>query len=167
MGRKAKHITVSQTVTQLKQLHKQSAPHLRSRLQMLLLIKAGKAYSKQALADALGVNHNTAQSWKKAYEQGGIELLLSDKRGGKKQSLITLKAHQKLGERLSNPKTGFRSFSEIQNWLETEFNISAHYQTVHKYVKRKFGAKLKVSRKSHVLNSSAAEAVFKKPVPKI
>lgn len=164
MGRTAKIITVKETIAALRQLHKQSAPHLQPRIQMLLLIKAGKAYSKQALADALGVNHNTTQSWKKAYEQGGIELLLTDKRGGNKQSLITPKAHRQLKERLSNSKTGFRSFIEIQHWLETEFNISAHYQTVHKYVQRNFGAKLKVSRKSHVHKSTADEAVFKKPV---
>jgi transposase len=164
MGRTAKIITIRETVAALKQLHKQSAPHLQPRIQMLLLIKAGKAYSKQALADALGVNHNTTQSWKKAYGQGGIELLLTDKRGGNKQSLITPKAHRKLKERLSNPATGFRSFIEIQHWLETEFNIAAHYQTVHKYVQRNFGAKLKVSRKSHVHKSTADEAVFKKTV---
>ncbi len=35
------------------------------------------------------------------------------------------------------------------------------------YVKRKFGARLKVSRKSHVLKSPADEAVFKKSVRKI
>ncbi|MEJ0105393.1 MAG: hypothetical protein WDO19_23800 [Bacteroidota bacterium] len=38
------------------------------------------------------------------------------------------------------------------------------YHAVNKYVKRKYGARLKVSRKSHVLKSPAAEAVFKKPV---
>ncbi len=36
------------------------------------------------------------------------------------------------------------------------------YHAVNKYVKRKYGARLKVSRKSHVLKSPAAEAVFKK-----
>jgi transposase len=164
MGRKAKILVIKEASDKLKQLQKQSPLHLQPRIQMLLLIKAGKAHSKQELADALGVNHNSTQAWKTAYVKGGIELLLSDKRGGKKQSLITAKAHQKLQERLYNPKTGFRSFTEIQQWLQTEFDIEAHYQTVNKYVKRKFGARLKVSRKSHVRKDPAAEAVFKKPV---
>lgn len=166
MGRKAKIPVIKEAVDKLKQLQKQSAPHLQPRLQMLLLIKSGKAHSKQELADALGANHNSTQAWKTAYEKGGLELLLSDKRGGKKQSVITAKAHQKLQERLHNPKTGFRSFTEIQQWLLTEFGIDAHYQTVNKYVKRKFGARLKISRKSHVQKDPAAEAVFKNPVSK-
>ena len=39
------------------------------------------------------------------------------------------------------------------------------YHAVNKYVKRKFGARLKVSRKSHVLKDPAAEVVFKKAFP--
>lgn len=41
------------------------------------------------------------------------------------------------------------------------------YHAVNKYVKRKFGARLKVGRKSHVQKSPADEAVFKKPIFKI
>jgi hypothetical protein len=37
------------------------------------------------------------------------------------------------------------------------------YQAVNKYLKRKFGNKLKVARKSHIHKDPAAEAVFKKP----
>ena len=62
---------------------------------------------------------------------------------------------------LNNPKEGFRSFIEVQQWLASEFGIEMQYHAVNKYVKRKFGARLKVSRKSHVLKSPADEAVFK------
>lgn len=150
----------------LKQLHRGSLPHLRPRIQLLLLIKTGKAYCREHLANALGVDPNSAQNWKKRYELGGIEQLLSDKRGGKKQASINPKAHQALSKRLTNPKEGFRSFIEIQQWLEKEFGIEMEYHAVNKYVKRKFGARLKVSRKSHVGKDPAAEAVFKKPVRK-
>lgn len=167
MGRKVKIIQIKETVSELKRLHKQSAEHLRPRIQMLLLIKTGKAYSRLQLADALGVDPNSTQNWKKCYELGGIKLLLSDKRGGKKQAAVTTKAHRQLSERLHNPKTGFRSFIEIQQWLEQEFDIVMNYHAVNKYVKRKFGARLKASRKSHVQKSPADEAVFKKPVWKV
>ncbi len=71
---------------------------------------------------------------------------------------------QKLASRLNNAKEGFRSFIEIQQWLLNEFGIDMGYLAVNKYVKRKFGARLKVSRKSHMQKSPADEAVFKKPV---
>jgi transposase len=68
---------------------------------------------------------------------------------------------------LHTAKEGFRSFIEIQQWLQTECGVAMQYHAVNKYVKRKFGARLKVSRKSHVQKSPAAEAVFKKPVRKV
>ena len=92
--------------------------------------------------------------------------MLQDKRGGYKKSAITTQAKQALSNRLNNPKEGFRSFKEVQQWLATEFGIEMKYHAVNKYVKRKFGARLKVSRKSHVLKSPADEAVFKKPIEK-
>ncbi|MBP6431715.1 MAG: hypothetical protein KA319_08110 [Ferruginibacter sp.] len=49
----------------------------------------------------------------------------------------------------------------MQQWLLDEFGIDMNYHAVNKYVKRKFGARLKVSRKNHVLKSPADEAVFK------
>ena len=163
MGRNAKIIVVTESESELKQLHRSRAAHLKPRIQMLLLIKTGKAYSKQELADALGVNQNSTQSWKHNYEQGGIKQLLSDKRGGKKPSIITEEVHQKLSKRLNDPKRGFRSYIEIQQWLEEDCSIIIGYQALNKYVKRKFGARLKAARKSHVQKSPADEAVFKKP----
>lgn len=164
MGRNVKIIRVTETLSELKKLHRQSPTHLQPRIQMLILIKTAKAYSRKQLADSLGVDPNSTQSWKTRYELGGIKQLLTDKRGGKKQASITAKALQQLSKRLYHPKTGFRSFIEIQQWLQSEFNIVMNYHAVNKYVKRKFGARLKVSRKSHVLKSPADEAVFKKLV---
>ncbi len=64
-----------------------------------------------------------------------------------KQAAIAAKVHDALSKRLTDPKGGFRSFIEIQQWLSKEFDIDMNYQAVNKYVKRKFGAQLKVSRK--------------------
>jgi hypothetical protein len=90
--------------------------------------------------------------------------LLIENRGGNKKAQITPSVEKKLAKRLHDPKEGFRSFIEIQQWLLTEFNIDMQYHAINKYVKRKYGARLKVSRKSHVLKSPADEAVFKKPI---
>ena len=92
--------------------------------------------------------------------------MLKETRGGNKIATITAIANEKLANRLNNPKEGFRSFIEIQQWLEKEFKIVMDYHAVNKYVKRKFGARLKVSRKSHVQKSPADEVVFKKPIGK-
>lgn len=131
---------------------------------MLILLKQKGALSKDSLALMTGASSKSIQTWRTKYRNDGIKALLEETRGGKKEAAITDKVHQQLNKRLSNPRTGFRSFIEIQQWLQQEFDIVMNYHAVNKYVKRKFGARLKVSRKSHVQKSPAAEAVFKKPV---
>lgn len=156
-------IPIQESVSQLKGLQRQY-PGKYKVFQMLMLLKQRGAVSKNDLALLTGASDKSIQSWRTLYRSGGIAALLCEKRGGKKPAAITASVHQKLQGRLSNPKEGFRSFIEIQQWLQTQCNVVMNYHAVNKYVKRKFGARLKVSRKSHVLKSPAAEAVFKKPV---
>ena len=162
MGRPAKIITVKESLSELKQLHKRSASHLQPRIQLLILIKTGKAFSKQSLADALGINPNSAQNWKMRYEQGGMELLLCDKRGGFKKPIIDAVTDKAIKLKLSNPKDAPRSFKELQQWVDANYIPGINYQTLNKHVKRKYGAKIKVARKSHVQKDEQAVAAFKK-----
>jgi transposase len=156
-------VTVKQTAKELKQLQKQY-PFKTKMLSMLMLLKKQPEQTKISLSLQLGVSDKSIQIWRENYLNGGIELMLKDKRGGYKKAAIPPKVNQALSERLNNPKQGFRSFIEVQQWLAAEFGIEMEYHAVNKYVKRKFGVRLKVSRKSHVLKSPADEAVFKKPI---
>lgn len=155
-------IQVKESLKALKGLQKKHSSAF-SRLQMLILIKEGEIVSKDGLAQALSVSNKSVHTWRTKYMQGGIELLLEDKRGSK-QGLITEQVHQKLSERLNDSRDGFKSFIEIQQWLKKHFGIEMEYQAVNKYIKRKFGARPKVARKSHVNKDPAAEAVFKKTI---
>ena len=155
-------IQVKESVKELKLLQKKQ-PTSYSRLQMLLLIKEGEIVSKDGLAQALNVSNKSVHTWRTKYIQGGIELLLEDKRGGK-QGQITDLVHEKLSQRLNNGMEGFKSFIEIQQWLKKNFDIEMDYHAVNKYIKRKFWARPKVARKSHVNKDAAAEAVFKKTI---
>lgn len=68
MARPSKPIIVTQSLNELKSLHRQSPSHLQPRVQMLILSKQLKASGKYGLADALGVNHNSIQRWRKTYQ---------------------------------------------------------------------------------------------------
>jgi transposase len=50
------------------------------------------------------------------------------------------------------------------DWINEKFNLDMNYQAVNKYLKRHFGTKLKVGRKSHVNKDENAAALFKKTV---
>jgi transposase len=158
-------ISVKEKLSELRLLQKQY-PGKHKAIQMLILLRQKGLLSKEDLATMTGASTQSIHVWRTKYRNGGVEALLQENRGGHKKAAITNKVHQTLSKRLNNPKEGFRSFIEIQQWLEKEFGIEMEYHAVNKYVKRKFGARLKVSRKSHVRKSPAAEAVFKKPVRK-
>lgn len=160
----AKGVTliVKESIEEIKLLHSKAPIHLRSRYKMLLHILNG-CTGTNALAAKTGVSSNTISIWKRRYNSGGLEQLSSDKRGGDFKSDISIEDKKKIEQKLSDPKNAFTSFGQAQAWLKEELGIDKQYHAVNKYLKRNFGAKLKVGRKSHVKKDEAAVAVFKKP----
>jgi len=159
-------IKVKETSAQLRSLQKKHPSKFKP-LQMLVILLEQGALSQKVLAAMIGSSDKSINKWRKVYLSGGVALLLEEHRGGHKEAKITPEAEKQLRARLNNPKEGFRSYIEILQWLLDEFGIEMNYHAINKYVKRKYGAKLKVSRKSHVQKSPADEAVFKKPSRKI
>jgi transposase len=155
-------IEVKETPEYLKAAHSKAAPHLLPRIKMLLVIAKGTTAVKD-IAAKTGVSTESIRIWKNKYRAAGLEGLLHESRGGDKRSGITAEQKQKIEEKLSNPKDAFRSYGEAQAWLKTELGITKEYHAFNKYLKRNWGTKLKVGRKSHVKKDEAAVAVFKKP----
>jgi transposase len=160
---KALNIIVKESVKELKTIQRQK-PSYYSRVQMLLLIKEGVIVAKDSLAQSLNVSNKSVQVWRTKYIQGGLDLLLEDNRGGK-PAQITEQVHKRLEARLNSSKAGFKSFIEIQQWLKENFGVDMQYHAVNKYIKRKFGARPKVARKSHINKDDNAAALFKKTIP--
>ena len=130
---------------------------------LLVLKKSEKSLSKIELASVLKVNHNTAQKWRNAYYVNGIEGLLFDGRIGFKPSLISADLHKAIEERLHSPKDAFTSYVDLIQWITDNYIPEGiNYQTINSYVKRHFGAKIKVARKSHVNKNELALDTFKK-----
>jgi transposase len=137
------------------------------KLQMLLLIQKGSHTTLQSLSEALGVTEVSIHSWRTKYRKAGLDFLLLENRGGNKKAQINQKAYTAIEHKLSSPTEGFSSYIEAQEWINKNFGLQMGYHAVNKFIKRKFGARLKVGRKSHVLKEEQAVAVFKKPTSKI
>ena len=159
----AKQIAIKESLSELKKLYKEQPDHLKDRIRLLLYIKQQGNASKQTIADAILVSHTSVQTWRKLYEQSGIEGLLQFKRQSNNPSVITTDMHEGIKKRLSNPTEAPTSYTELREWVTEQSGKTIHYQTLNGYVKRKFKAKLKVARKSHIHKDAAEEAVFKKP----
>lgn len=160
---KNKTFPIKEKLKQLKELQRSAGSNrIRVRLQMLILIKSGKQTTQRGLAAALGCSPYSIQTWKKLYDSKGIQGLTTDESGGNKPAKINKALHQRIEKRLNSSKDAFRSFKELQQWIQENYIPGINYHTVNKYVKRNFGAKLKVARKSHVKKDEVLVEDFKK-----
>src|SRR4051812_27321875 len=142
-------ITVKEGTEVLKALHARSASAIKPRLKMLIAMSKGTTVVSE-LAAKTGVSAASICTWKNKYRSGGLQALISEGRGGDKRSGITVDQKQKIARKLSDPKGALLSYVQAQAWLQEELGIAKEYHALNKYLKRNFGTKLKVGRKSHV-----------------
>jgi transposase len=159
-----KAFKIKETVAEIKKLLKSSSPMIARRLGVLLVFKRyeDRGVSKRIVADEAGVNHNSVQTWRSLYVEGGIKMLMSHSNTGYKPSKITDEQEQALKEQLNNPHNGMVGFIELLDWFNTNYKTSLNYKTFHGFVVRKFNAKIKTARKTHVNKDAQAVEDFKK-----
>lgn len=165
---KPKPLIVKETQKELVQLRKNSSDTKSKRLLMLIELKKekGNAISKRDLAQRIGVDPNSITTWKRLYEQSGIEGIMSDGRIGFKASIVSSEEHKKIEQKLKDPKNGLRGYVELLDWVKTELSKDMKYITLVKYAERHFESKIKVARKSHVKKDDQAVETFKKSLAK-
>jgi transposase len=160
----AKIFPIKESVAVLKRLIKKSKPFIATRLQVLLLMKQQETtgISKRTVADLIGVNHNSVQTWRTLYINGGIEALISHDNIGYKPSIINAEQEKVLEKKLNDPLNGVVGFVELLAWFNDYFDVDVNYKTFHGFVVRKYNAKIKVARKIHIKKDEQAVATFKK-----
>ncbi len=159
-----KTFTIKETATELKKLMKKSPAMIAKRLQALLVFKQnqGSGISKRLVADEIGVNHNSVQTWRSLYIEGGIEMLMSHANIGYKPTKINEEQEQALKKQLNDPHNGMVGFIELLDWFNKTFQTDINYKTFHGFVVRKFNAKIKVARKIHIKKDAQAVEALKK-----
>ncbi len=159
-----KIFTIKESLSELKKIQKKSNPMIAKRVHALLVFKENElnGISKREVAQAIGVNHNSIQSWRDLYINGGIELLTRHSKKGYKPSVITLEEEQALREQMFNPENGFVGYVELLAWFDEKFGKQTNYSTFKGYVYRKFKAKIKTARKIHVKKDQIKVEDFKK-----
>lgn len=133
---------------------------------MLLLwwLKSGQVKQHQELSQRLGRHPSTITRWLQQYRQGGLRELIEEKKAPGKPYEIDGEILERLQERLQQPE-GFQSYGQIQQWLRDEFGRELKYKTVHKTVRYRLQAKLKVPRPRSIKQDEQAVPLFKKTFP--
>lgn len=159
-----KVFVIKESEKQIKSIMKVSIPLIAKRLHALLVFKRHQntGISKRDVADEVGVNHNSIQTWRSLYISGGIEALTSHNKAGFKPSVITSEQEKALKEHLHKPDNGMVGFTELLAWFNSRFATDINYKTFHGFVVRKYNAKLKTARKSHINKDPNKVEAFKK-----
>ena|ERR1035437_420001 len=155
---------IKESESSIKKLIKSSSVMIGKRLHALLVFKRYEhsGISKREVADEIGVNHNSVQTWRTAYIEGGIKSLMAHSNTGYKPSKINNRQEKMLKLKLSDASNGIVGFNELLDWFNKSFKTEINYKTFHGFVVRKFKAKIKVARKSHVKKDPEAVEAFKK-----
>lgn len=159
-----KQVNIKESLAELRKVLKSSSALIAPRIRVLIVLKENEAsgISKREVAGIVGVNHNSVQTWRKMYIQGGLKLVQSHNKKGFKPSVFNEQEHAAIEKKLKDPKNGLRGYVELQNWIEEEFKKQVKYNTLLKYSIKNFGSKIKVARKSHVKKDENAVEAFKK-----
>ncbi len=125
-------------------------PERKRRLHALVLLVAGEATTRKAIAERLDVDRQTVARWLDRYRDGGLgHMLTPSKRGARPgQRIVPEPVLDALRERLDDP-VGFGGFHKVQLWLHDEFGLDVPYKSVYTLVRYRLKAKLKVPRPEH------------------
>jgi transposase len=96
------------------------------------------------------------------YDNGGIETLMAQRSGQGRKRSIPNEVSSALEAELTK-REGFKSYGEIQDWLEQEHDLTVRYGTVHLHVHYRLGAKLKRPRPVSVKQDEQEVWLLKKP----
>lgn len=163
-----KSVIVKESISELRKLQKKSIPLIANRIKVLIEFKKHEkaGISKRDVSINTGLNHNSVQSYRTLYLKGGLALLMQYEKKEGRPAIISKAEHKQIEAKLKDPKNGLRGYTELQNWIEKEFNKSIKYNTLLKYSVRHFQSKVKVARKSHVKKDAEAVENFKKSLVK-
>jgi transposase len=140
---------IHESADELKErLRQERHPVRQQRLHALFLLASGQVRYRQQVATLLGLDRNTVGQWLGRYAEGGLPTLLALYVPAGKRSPLTPEQLTQLQQVLEQPH-GFGSYGEIQRWITTTFGVQLSYNAVHKLVRYKLRAKLKVPRPSH------------------
>ena len=116
-------------------------------MQALYLLKSGLSQSITDVAEVLGVHRITVLRLFKQYREGGLSSLLKLGKSTGRPLAISSEIIAGISTKINQDSCEFKSYKEIARWVEENYQVSVKYQTLHKEIRYRMKAKLKVSRR--------------------
>jgi hypothetical protein len=122
--------------------------HTKPRLQMLYLLAAGHAQTRQEVAQWLGVHRHTLGRWLAIDAAGGLEALLRLYQPAGKRPSLAPAGLASVGQALQRPE-GFASYGALRQWVRQTHGSNIQDTTLYTLVRTRFKTQLKVARPRH------------------
>ena len=156
-------ITIKESISTLKfRQRKEKSLKKKLRLLSLILTKEEKFLRRVDLANFLGVNITTLNSWTEKYKDSGIEGMLEINSGGNRREAVPKSIHKEIERKLNDSTSPLQGYTDAVDWVNQEFGYELKYHTLRAFMIRNFGSKLKTPRKSHYKKDEEAFLTFKK-----
>lgn len=140
---------IHEDATNLKQRWKAERHHSRrQRYYLLYLLASGQVTTRVAAAERLGMDRTTIGLWLATYERGGLSALMDIYIPAGKTPALSSAQLAQLQAQLDDP-AGLESYAAAQRWINATFGLVLTYNAVHKLIRYKLKAKLKVPRPQH------------------
>jgi len=157
------NLIIEESLSTLKTLRKKEKNQKKKlRLLSLILTKENRFSRRVDLAEYLGVNIDTLNTWTKKYKEHGLTGLLSINSGGKRRESIPQSIHKEIECKLNDSNHPLQGYTDAVSWVKQEFGYEIKYHTLRAFMIRNFGSKLKIPRKSHYKKDEVAIDTFKK-----
>jgi putative transposase len=154
---------IEDTVSELKIIMSQQRTVInRQKVQALYLLKSGLSQSITDVAEVLGVHRITVQRWFKQYSEGGWPSLLKLGKSTGRPRAISSEIIAGISTKINEDSWEFKSYKEIATWVEKNYQVSVKYQTLHKQIRYRMKAKLKVPRRLSNKKDPEVATLFKK-----
>lgn len=158
-------VTIEESLDEIKQrLKQQTTATGKERMQMLYWLKQEDIQTRQALAKRLHRDEATVYRWLKRYKEKGIDGLLEVKIPPGVDPKIEGAILEDLKAQLKRAE-GFASYRAIQQWLSEVHQLEVPYSTVHRTVRYRLKAKLKVPRPRSAKADEHQQEQYKKSCP--
>jgi len=115
-------ITIKESLSTLKSLHKKEKNHKKKlRLLSLLLTKEEKFVRRVDLAQYLGVNIDTLNKWTGKYKASGLKGMLWVNSGGKRREVVPKSIHKEIENKLNDSTSPLQGYTDAVSWIKQEF----------------------------------------------
>ena len=130
------------------------------------MLKSGWSESITDVAELWRVHRITVQRWFKQYIEGGLSSLLKLGQSTGRPRTISSEIIAGISTKINEDFCEFKIYKEIARWVEENYQVSVKYQTLHKQIRYRMKAKLKVPRRLSNKKDPGVAKVSAKPRPR-